>query len=188
MSAFLDIDDGWSGNNVILHKTASGANRKKMGSITPWFSMPQDHTSSMLFIRSMGGASCMFTKISIVSIPVKNQNAAKSFYINVLGCRVVEEMPFRPGAQWIRLEFPGVETRIVLANWFQQMPPGCVQGLVLITDDIAKTCAELKQRGLEISPIKQQPYGQEATFNDPDGNGWVLQQPAPVMKTTRLTS
>ncbi len=123
----------------------------------------------------------MFTKISIVSIPVKDQDAARTFYTNVLGCRVLEDMPMMPGSRWLRLEFPGVETRIVLANWFQQMPPGSVQGIVLITDDIAKTCAELDQRGLAISEIKQQPYGQEATFDDPDGNGWVLQQPSETM-------
>jgi catechol 2,3-dioxygenase-like lactoylglutathione lyase family enzyme len=119
----------------------------------------------------------MFNKIAIVTIPVKDQAAAKSFYMNVLGCRVVEEMPMMPGSNWLRMEFPGVETRIVLANWFKQMPPGCLQGIVLITDDISNTCKELKNRGVEVSEIKDQPYGKEATFYDPDGNGWVLHQP-----------
>jgi len=50
--------------------------------------------------------------------------------------------------------------------------------VVLTTDDIAKTHAELKKRGLVISEIEHQPYGSEATFNDPDGNGWILQQTA----------
>jgi catechol 2,3-dioxygenase-like lactoylglutathione lyase family enzyme len=120
----------------------------------------------------------MFSKISIVSVPVKDQEAAKNFYTSMLGCRVVEDNPMMPGSRWLRLEFPGVQTRIVLANWFQQMPPGSLQGIVLITDDIARTSKDLKDRGLEVSEIKDQPYGKEATFYDPDGNGWVLQQPA----------
>lgn len=120
----------------------------------------------------------MFTKISIVSIPVKNQGASRKFYTEVLGCKVVEELPFGPTANWIRLEFPGVETKIVLVTWFPQMQPGSVQGLVLITNEIAKTHAELKKRGLTISEIAKKPYGQEASFSDLDGNGWVLQQPA----------
>jgi catechol 2,3-dioxygenase-like lactoylglutathione lyase family enzyme len=120
----------------------------------------------------------MFNKIAIVSIPVKDQDAAKKFYTEVLGCKVLEEMPFGPGARWIRLEFPGVETRIVLVNWFPQMQPGSLQGVVLITNDIARTRADLTQRGLAVSEIAQRPYGQEASFSDPDGNGWVLQQPA----------
>ena len=119
----------------------------------------------------------MFTKITIVSIPVKDQEVSKKFYNDVLGCKVVEEMPFGPASKWIRLEFPGVETRIVLVNWFPQMQPGSLQGLVLVTNDIAKTRAELTQRGLVVSEIAQRPYGQEASFSDPDGNGWVLQQP-----------
>jgi catechol 2,3-dioxygenase-like lactoylglutathione lyase family enzyme len=120
----------------------------------------------------------MFNKIAIVSIPVSNQRTSKSFYTEVLGCKVIEEMPFGPDTQWIRLELPGVETRIVLVTWFPQMQPGGIQGLVLTTDDIAKTHAELKRRGLAISEIAKKPYGQEATFQDPDGNGWVLQEPA----------
>ncbi len=120
----------------------------------------------------------MFTQIAIVSIPVKDQDAARSFYVNTLGCKVVEDMPMMPGSRWLRLEFPGVETRIVLANWFKEMPPGSMQGMVLITGDIAKTCAELNRRGLATSPIKEQPYGKESTFDDPYGNGWVIQQPA----------
>lgn len=65
----------------------------------------------------------MFTKISIVSLPVKDQDIARAFYVNVLGCRVVEDQPMMPGSRWIRVEIPGVETRLVLANWFPQMPP-----------------------------------------------------------------
>jgi catechol 2,3-dioxygenase-like lactoylglutathione lyase family enzyme len=120
----------------------------------------------------------MFNKIAIVSIPVNDQDISKKFYTEVLGCKVLEEMPFGPSSRWIRLEFPGVETRIVLVNWFSQMQPGSLQGLVLITDDIVKTRAELIHRGLIVSEIVRQPYGQEATFSDPDGKGWVLQQPA----------
>jgi catechol 2,3-dioxygenase-like lactoylglutathione lyase family enzyme len=120
----------------------------------------------------------MFNKIAIVSIPVKDQNKSKAFYTEVLGCKMIEEMPFGPDTNWIKLELPGAETRIVLATWFPQMQPGSIQGLVLTTNDIAKAHAELKRRGLKISEIDKQPYGQEATFSDPDGNGWVLQQPA----------
>ncbi len=119
----------------------------------------------------------MFTKIAIVTLPVKDQDVAKAFYINVLGCKEIEDMPMMPGSRWIRLEIPGVETRIVLANWFKQMAPGSLQGIVLLTDDIEETRAELTSRGLEVSPIKDQPYGKEAVFYDPDGNGWVIEEP-----------
>ena len=124
----------------------------------------------------------MYNKISVVSIPVKDQQASKSFYTNMLGCKVIEEVPFRSNGDtklWLQLQLPGVETTLSLVNWIPQMTPGSLQGVVLTTDDIAKTHTELKKRGLVISDIDHQPYGSEATFSDPDGNGWILQQTAP---------
>ena len=122
----------------------------------------------------------MFTGIRVISIPVINQQVALEFYRDVLGARVEVDVPCRSkGTQrWLMLQLPGVETRITLVTWFPQMPPGSLQGVVLATNDISAAHSELKMRGLMISDIKNQPYGREATFADPDGNGWVLQQPA----------
>jgi len=124
----------------------------------------------------------MFNRIAVISIPVKDQQAARSFYTNLLGCKVLIDMPFGSDGvtRWIQLQLPGVETALTLVTWFPQMPPGSAQGIVLATEDMAKTHAELKRRGLAISDIAHQPYGLEATFSDPDGNGWVLLQPAPA--------
>ncbi len=121
----------------------------------------------------------MFTKIRVISIPVINQQVALEFYRDVLGARVEVDMPFdQDGKQrWISMVLPGVDTRITLVTWFPQMPPGSLQGIVLATNDISAAHSELKMRGLMISDIKNQPYGRECTFADPDGNGWVLQQP-----------
>jgi catechol 2,3-dioxygenase-like lactoylglutathione lyase family enzyme len=119
----------------------------------------------------------MFEKIALISIPVKDQKRSKTFYTDVLGCSIVQEMPFgTPGTQWIRLALPTVETDLTLVTWFPQMKPGSVQGLVLITKDIESTHLELRRRGLKISKIKDEEWAREATFSDPDGNGWVLQQ------------
>ncbi len=121
----------------------------------------------------------MFTKIRVISIPVINQQVALEFYRDVLGARIEADVPFDQDGQqrWISLVLPGVETRISLVTWFPQMPPGSLQGIVLATQDISVAHSELKMRGLRITDIKNQPYGRECTFADPDGNGWVLQQP-----------
>jgi catechol 2,3-dioxygenase-like lactoylglutathione lyase family enzyme len=121
----------------------------------------------------------MFTKIRVISIPVKDQEVARKFYTEVLGGKVEADMPMGPDSKmrWISLQLPGVETRLTLVTWFPQMPPGSAQGMVLATDDLSAAYADLKRRGLKLSDIKDQPYGRECTFSDPDGNGWVLQQP-----------
>ncbi len=122
----------------------------------------------------------MFTDVRIISVPVVDQEVARDFYVSVLGATVEIDMPFQQGGpqRWVMLRLPGVETRLTLVNWFPQMPPGSLQGVVLGTNDMDTTHAELKRRGLHISDIVNQSYGRECTFNDPDGNGWVLQQPA----------
>jgi catechol 2,3-dioxygenase-like lactoylglutathione lyase family enzyme len=124
----------------------------------------------------------MFSSISVLSIPVKDQQVAKSFYTEILGCKVVADIPFGSHrvTRWLQLQLPGVETTLALVTWFPHMPPGSVQGIVLATADITRAHTALKERGLAISDIHHEPYGQEATFSDLDGNGWVLQQPASV--------
>ena len=118
-------------------------------------------------------------RIDIISIPVSDQARSKAFYVDKLAFTVKRDNPMGPGQRWVELATADGETSITLVHWFDKMPPGCVQGTVLGTDDIAKTHAELSARGVAIGPIEEQPWGTFATFGDPDGNGWVLQQAAP---------
>ena len=57
------------------------------------------------------------------------------------------------------------------------MPPGSLQGMVLSTKDIVEAYRSLTDKGLTLSPVQSAPWGRYATFEDPDGNGWVLEQP-----------
>jgi catechol 2,3-dioxygenase-like lactoylglutathione lyase family enzyme len=116
--------------------------------------------------------------LKIVSIPVRDQEAAKHFYQATLGFAVLMDSPFMPGARWIELAPAGAQTAITLVTWFDAMQPGGVTGLVLETDDLDGDSALLKERGLDISAVESAPWGRYATFSDPDGNGWVLQQSA----------
>ena len=115
-------------------------------------------------------------KLAIVSIPVKDQERAKSFYRDVLGLRVTHDDPFMPNGRRIELTPEGAETAITLVTWFDNMPAGCVQGLVLATNDIEAAHQALVARGLQIGSIESASWGRYATFNDLDGNGWIIQQ------------
>jgi predicted enzyme related to lactoylglutathione lyase len=58
------------------------------------------------------------------------------------------------------------------------MPPGSMKGLVLEVDDMDDCVAAWSARGLKLtSKPNDTAYGRFATFDDPDGNGWVLMQP-----------
>ena len=78
---------------------------------------------------------------------------------------------------WIQLApSKTCSTSITLVNWFEQMAPGSVQGLVIGTNNIEADYQELTQKGVKLSPIQDSPWGRSAMFQDLDGNGWVLQQ------------
>lgn len=115
-------------------------------------------------------------RIDIISVPVSDQNVAKRFYSNALGFEVIRDNPMGPNQQWVQMRPPGAETSITLLTWFISMTPSVVQGMVWDTTDVESARDELASRGLDISEIANAPWGRYATFADPDGNGWVLQQ------------
>ena len=116
------------------------------------------------------------THIQIVSIPVRDQAVAKAFYANVLGFEVRRDDPMGPDQRWIELVPPGAQTSITLVTWFDNMPPGSVQGLVLNTTNVEEDLAALQKQGVNCTPLDSAPWGKFSTFRDPDGNGWVLQE------------
>jgi predicted enzyme related to lactoylglutathione lyase len=117
------------------------------------------------------------THIAIMSIPVKNQAAAKAFYTEKLGFSVVRDDAFGD-QRWIQLAPAGAQTSITLVTGPQHMKPGTQTGIVLGTKDVRADHEALKKRGVEISDLQNVPWGVYATFADPDGNGWILQEDA----------
>ncbi len=115
--------------------------------------------------------------LSIVSVPVTDQERAKAFYRDVLGFQVMREAEPEPGRRWIHMKPPSGLAGITLVTWYPAMPPGSIQGLVLETSDIDRAHQKLKAAGLAISPIQEASWGRSAAFSDPDGNGWMLVTP-----------
>jgi catechol 2,3-dioxygenase-like lactoylglutathione lyase family enzyme len=116
--------------------------------------------------------------IRIVSVPVSDPDEAKEFYVNVLGMEVLRDSPMGESMRWIQVGPKGAEASLSLVTWFDEMPAGSLQGLLLDTPDIESTIAEFASKGLVIDgQIDEQPWGRFVTFNDPDGNGIVLREP-----------
>lgn len=113
--------------------------------------------------------------ISIISIPVTDQQAAKEFYLK-LGFKLLVEAPFDTN-KWIQLALPGQEVvSITLVTWFPNMQPGCLNGFVIDTDDLEKDIEELAAKGITVGKIDQTPWGKFAAVIDPDGNRLSLHQ------------
>jgi catechol 2,3-dioxygenase-like lactoylglutathione lyase family enzyme len=144
------------------------------------------------------------TKLEVVVIPVSDVDRAKEFY-GRLGWRLDADFPFDNGFRVVQFTPPGSGCSVQFGTNITSAAPGSAQGLYLIVSDIAAAREELAARGVDVSEVfhpgtpgaQFQPdgtsgrvsgpapdhatYSSFATFNDPDGNGWLFQE-----VTTRL--
>ena len=143
------------------------------------------------------GALAFDMKLEIVVIPVSDVDRAKRFY-GGLGWRLDIDFKGEDGYRVIQFTPPGSECSIMFGKNMTAAAPGSVQSLHLIVSDIVAARSELLRRGVEISePFhdtggvfhhadekcqvsglnpQRQSYASYASFSDPDGNSWLLQE------------
>ena len=115
--------------------------------------------------------------VKVISVPVSDQERAKAFYVDKLGFELTRDDDSVPGIRWIHVTPKGGATSLTLVTWFETMPPGSLQGLVLGSTDLQRDCESLTAADVEFErPLQEQPWGAEAVIRDPDGNQIVLQQ------------
>ena len=116
--------------------------------------------------------------VAVVSVPVSDQERAKRFYVETLGFELISEDDSIPGLHWVRVAPRGGSTSLTLVTWFESMPPGSLQGLVLMSSDLKADYEALVAKGVTFDgPPEPQPYATlETVVRDPAGNGLVLQQ------------
>lgn len=153
---------------------------------------------------SATSAASVDMKFEAVVIPVSDVDRAKTFYMK-LGWRLDADFPFDNGFRVIQLTPPGSACSIQFGKKITPATPGSARGLYLIVSDINAARNELIACGADVSDVfhagtpgaQFQPdgasgrisgpaadhasYSSFATFSDPDGNGWLLQE-----ITTRL--
>ncbi len=121
----------------------------------------------------------MIKGVKFVTIAVRDQDRALEFYTKKLGMRVITDSPFDGAQRWIELGIPRAETKIVLfAMRGRQDTIGDFQNITFMADDVEKTAAALKARGVEFTQDPQKAdWGTSAIFKDQDGNLFVLSTP-----------
>ncbi|NVI88697.1 VOC family protein [Actinomadura sp. BRA 177] len=111
------------------------------------------------------------THVRLLTVPVSDLDAAKTFYAGTLGFDVVMDRSTGP-IRWLQLAPEGAQTNIVLADHVPA--PGSLHGLMLETSDLDADCAKLRAAGVDVDGPQDLPWGRQATLTDPDGNGIVL--------------
>ena len=141
----------------------------------------------------------MDMKLEVVVVPVSDVDRTKQFY-KALGWRedadVVADEDFRS----VQLTPQGSGSSIQFGVGVTSAPPGSLRGLYLVVDDIDAARIELGERGAQVSQVfhearpgarfadvgaaEREPgpatdrrsYGSFLSFDDPDGNGWIVQE------------
>jgi catechol 2,3-dioxygenase-like lactoylglutathione lyase family enzyme len=141
-------------------------------------------------------------KLEVVVLPVSDVDRAKGFYES-LGWRLDADFRGEDNFRVVQLTPPGSACSIIFGSGITSAAPGSVDGLNLVVTDIEAARSELLDLGVEVSEVfhdaggvfhhagnalraegpapEHKSYGSFASFSDPDGNGWFLQQ-----VTTRL--
>jgi catechol 2,3-dioxygenase-like lactoylglutathione lyase family enzyme len=140
---------------------------------------------------SVPTATTVDLKLEVVVIPVSDVDRAKSFYAG-LGWRLDADFP--AGENWRVVQFtpPGSPCSIHFGNGLTTAAPGSFKNLYLVVSDMEAARRDLKGRGADVSPAFHftafgappspgpDPNGGSymtfASFSDPDGNTWLLQE------------
>jgi catechol 2,3-dioxygenase-like lactoylglutathione lyase family enzyme len=128
--------------------------------------------------------------LEVVTLPVADVDRAKSFYER-LGWRLDIDLVISEDLRTVQFTPQHSGCSIQVGKGSTTAEPGSAQGLILVVSDIEAARADLLGRGVEVSEVQEarppgfeeagRSYFARASFSDPDGNRWVLQE-----VTTRL--
>ena len=120
------------------------------------------------------------TNVQLLSVPVSDQDRARDFYVDTLGFELAMDTQLGPDMRWVMVKPHGGQTALTLVTWFPTMPVGSLKGTVLETDNLEADVERLTGLGVQIAGgIEDAPWGRFVQFDDPDGNGIILQASAP---------
>jgi len=114
--------------------------------------------------------------LELVAIPVTDVDRAKAFYADQVGFNADHDHKVSDDIRFVQLTPPGSACSIAIGKGVNDAEPGSVQGLQLVVDDADAARDDLASRGVVVSDVQDFPWGRFVFFQDPDGNGWAVQQ------------
>jgi catechol 2,3-dioxygenase-like lactoylglutathione lyase family enzyme len=123
--------------------------------------------------------------LEVVTIPVSDVDRAKRFYQS-LGWRFDIDLVRGPGLRSVQITPTHSPCSIQFGTGLTTAEPGSLDRMYLVVKDLDAARADLIRRGVNVSevavarppgfPEDARSYFATATFEDPDGNGWLLQE------------
>ncbi len=119
-------------------------------------------------------------KLELVTLPVSDVDRAKEFYVDKVGFNADHDVRPMEGIRFVQLTPPGSACSVAIGEGLTEAPPGTAPNLMIVVSDIQAAHAQLKDKGVDVSDVDVQEWGQFVYFADPDGNQWALQQLPPA--------
>ncbi|ALV48816.1 VOC family protein [Streptomyces althioticus] len=139
----------------------------------------------------------MDMKLEVAVVPVSDVDRAKSFYEG-LGWRLDADFTADDGLRVVQVTPPGSACSVIFGDQVSEAAPGSAEGLHLVVRDIEAAREELARRGVAVSEVfhdaggvfhhagtkarlpgrdpEGRSYSSFLSFDDPDGNGWIVQE------------
>lgn len=143
------------------------------------------------YATEIPGVGTIDMRLEVVALPVADVDRAKRFYQS-LGWRLDADIVVGDTFRVVQLTPTRSPSSIAFGTGFVVTEPGSAQHLVLVVEDIDAAREDLISRGVEVSNVSHndaqthapvagpdpqgRSYQSYASFSDPDGNGWVLQE------------
>jgi catechol 2,3-dioxygenase-like lactoylglutathione lyase family enzyme len=129
-------------------------------------------------------------KLELIVVPVSDVDRAKSFYVDNLGFNLDVDRQASDVFRIVQMTPPGSACSITIGTGVTKAAPGSAQGLHLVVSDIEAARAQLVERGTDVSGFfhfesggqvpgldpGRSDYATFLSFNDPDGNAWLVQE------------
>jgi catechol 2,3-dioxygenase-like lactoylglutathione lyase family enzyme len=137
-------------------------------------------------------------RLEVLVIPVADVDRAKEFYAETLGWRLDGDFATGPGFRVVQVTPPGSQASVIFGTGDTDTIPGSGESNVLVVEDLEAARSELMARDVDVSEVfhadtgvfihaedsgripgpdpDHRTYLSYASFRDPDGNGWLLQE------------
>jgi catechol 2,3-dioxygenase-like lactoylglutathione lyase family enzyme len=115
-------------------------------------------------------------KIELLAVPVSDIDRSKEFYVG-LGFSADHDERVDETVRFVQLTPPGSACSIVLdKNLGGHMEPGSLEGVQVVVESADAALEQLRAAGVDARGVEEFPWGRFVFFQDPDGNGWAVQE------------
>jgi catechol 2,3-dioxygenase-like lactoylglutathione lyase family enzyme len=118
----------------------------------------------------------MDMRLELVPLPTSDVDRSKEFYVGRVGFTLDHDVQPGNGMRVVQLTPPGSTCSIVVGVGITDPDGPRVLGLHLVVDDLEEVRSHLTSKDIDVSGVSDMGGVLYASFSDPDGNSWVLQQ------------